>query len=215
MNIKRGIAFAAAACSIAGLGMATAPSASASTSPNAGLAVAKHVFAAGNPQAAYKALSAADKAAFNSVEQPATASHTQTATPLTAAQARALRPASGMRPMAYSGCWALSDTWGEKAAAGNTLFTYWQATEVCVSNGRVTGVSVYNYGGETSTPGWYKSGDATSATFNAGWEGRGYVQVNYALGVNGWNIQHLTPCGQLRLNGNGYNYAVSSSCNLN
>jgi len=48
-----------------------------------------------------------------------------------------------------------------------------------------------------------------------GWEGRGIIQVNYALGVNGWNIQHVTPCGQLRLNANGYNYAVSSSCNPN
>jgi hypothetical protein len=79
----------------------------------------------------------------------------------------------------------------------------------------VTSVQVLNMYSETSTPGWYQNGANQSHTNNVGWEGRGIIQVNYALGVNGWNIQHVTPCGQLRLNANGYNYAVSSSCNPN
>ncbi len=175
-------------------------------SPTYGLSVAEKVAASADPAQAYHDLSASDLAAFNSVEVPvSTALVSQSSTPV---------PKSAAAAAAFSGCWALSDTWAGKAAAGNTLYTYWQATQVCVSGGRVTSVTVYNYDGETSTPLWSYKG-ATKATYNAGFEGRGYVKAHFQLGTYGIIVQDVYACGQLRLNANGHSYAVSSSCNLN
>lgn len=197
----------------------SASTAHAATAPNAahGLAVAQKVFAAPNPRAAYAGLSAADKDAVKQVETPASVINVKSALRGLGTLAGKTAPnLASAEAAAYSGCWALTDTWAEKAAAGNTILTYWQATEVCVSNGTVTSVYVYNYGGETSTPGWSQYASPTKATFNAGWEGRGLARVYYHLSVPVYGvIQTVSPCGQLRLNANGYSYAVSSSCNLN
>ena len=179
---------------------------SATAATPSGLAVAKSVFASASPRAAYNALSSAQRTAFNRAESPTSRvllAHTGT-----------LPSASAMMAASFTGTFALSDRWGAKAAAGNTLYTWWQATKVTVSSGHVTGVSVYNYGYETSTPGWRENGISTQK-YNAGWEGRGLVIAKFVLGVAGWDIQHTTNCGQLRLNADGYHYLASTSCNLN
>jgi hypothetical protein len=213
----------AAALIIAGLsavGVLSAPAARAATAPSAahGLAVAQKVFAASSPRAAYNGLSAADKYAFKQVETPASVTNVNSTVRGIGALAGKTAPnLASAEAVAFSGCWALTDTWAEKAAAGNTLFTYWQATEVCVSGGKVTNpIYVYNYDSETSTPGWSSYQGATTGKFNASWEGRGLVRVYYHLTIPVYGvIQTVSPCGQLRLNANGYSYAVSSSCNLN
>lgn len=193
------------------MGLIFAPTAFASPqiSEGRGSAVAQRVFAADNPRMAYESLSTGDRMAFDAVERVSLITHSSSATRITT-DAAATNFAA-----AYSGCWAMSQTWKGYGTFGNVLFTYWQATRVCVSAGNVYSVSVYNYGGETSTPGWYVKKNPTTRTYNAGWEGRGLVQVYFALGVNGWDVQQPTLCGQLRLNANGYNYLDSASCNLN
>ncbi|ABK53440.1 hypothetical protein Acel_1668 [Acidothermus cellulolyticus 11B] len=198
--------------------LAGAPIASAATSKTSsaatasrGMAVAEQVFASSNPRAEYDKLNASDKASFDAVETPSSVTHTVVIRGLGANAGKTVDSLAA----ASSGSWWVSASWDEKALAGNTLFSYGQETKVYVSGGRVTSVQVLNMYSETSTPGWYQNGPNRSYTNNVGWEGRGIIQVDYALGVNGWNIQHVTPCGQLRLNANGYNYAVSSSCNPN
>lgn len=167
----------------------------------AGLDIASRVFSSSDPQATYAALSADDLAAFASVEIPATS--------------RFVPEEGPVATKAFSGCWYVTGQWDEDAIAGNTVFSYWQRTTVCVKKKKVTSITVTNYGSETSTPGWYRKSPETTAKYNASWEGRGLVRVYYALGVNGWDIQNLSPCGQLRLNADGSHYASSSSCNLN
>jgi hypothetical protein len=184
-------------------------------SPAYGLSVAERVAASADPAQAYHALSASDLAAFNSVEIPvSTVLVSQSITPLSMSPAVAAVPMSSAVTAAFSGCWALSGTFSGVAAAGNTLYTYWQATRVCVSGGSVTGVVVCNDDGETSTPLWQFKG-VTTATYNAGFEGRGLVKAHFQLGTYGIIVQDVYACGQLRLNANGSNYAMSYSCNRN
>jgi len=184
----------------------TATSATAQGASPSGVAVAHSVFASKNPRAAYAALTPAQRTAFVRAETPASRvllAHTTT-----------MPSAKAMITAAFSGTFWDSAQWGAKAAAGNTLYTWWQATKVWISSGHVTQVQVYNYGYETSTPGWRTNGISTQK-YNAGWEGRGLVIAKFVLGVAGWDIQHTTNCGQIRLNGDAVHYLISSSCNLN
>lgn len=190
-----------------------------------GLSIAANVFSAQNPETAYRALSTTDRAAFNAVERVA---HAEQTTKLAGMGANAntnvshsaaavlkqnARPGASVSA-AFNGCWAMQVSGGATAAAGNTLYTYGQSTQVCVANSRVTGVAVYNVWDETSTPGWRVDKPATTRTFNAGWEGRGLAQYYFVLGAGPWDIAHPTTCLQLRLNGDGSHYASSRSCNL-
>ena len=117
-------------------------------------------------------------------------------------------------PRAYSGCWAMRTKTGRKALLGNTLYTYWQTTQVCVSSGKVTSVSITEADGETSTPGWRIAHDPTKATKNVGWEGRATAKYYFVLGAGPWDVQHPTDCLQLRLNGNGHDSRSLTDCSL-
>lgn len=216
--VRTGTAVTVAAAALLGAGHA----AQAAPAAQSGTAIAKQVFASADPHAAYNKLTAAQRASFNSVELPAVVKADVSAKGLGSNDGRTLSSAqlggsveSAMKVIPYySGCWAMAFSGGAKAAAGNTLYTYGQSTEVCVSNNSVTAVYVYNVWDETSTPGWRIDKDPTTKTFNAGWEGRGLAQYYFVLGVAGWDVQHPTTCLQGRLNGNGYNYLVNYSCNL-
>ena len=185
--------------------LSSVPPAGAATAPS-GVELAASVFTAASPQSAYARLTPAERQAFDRVETPAlTVRVTESAVGSTTA---------ALAQAGFNGTFSLSDRWGENALAGNTLYTWWQATIVSISNGHVVGVRVYNYGYETSTPGWRSDG-ISSQTYNAGWEGRGLVVAHMVLGVAGWDIQHTTNCGQLRLNADANHYATSTSCDLN
>lgn len=172
------------------------------------LGVARQVFQAADPTAAYDALSAQDRAKFEVATQPVAVE--VTATPI------GVQP-GGVIPMAYSGCWGMHFTGAAKALAGNTIYTFWQSTWVCASGGSVYDVWLEDVGGETSTPGWRIEKDPTTSTKNVGWEGRGKAQYYFVLGVGGWDVSHPTTCLQGRLNANGYDYSGlvgGSACDL-
>jgi hypothetical protein len=175
-----------------------------------GLAIATRVFASENPTDAYAALRDEERAKFDGVTTPGELQMSETFVDM---GGKEITPESTMTP-AYSGCYGWHQTYGRKALFGNTLYTYWQSTSVCVSNGTVTSVSVYDAGGETSTPGWRITHSPTTATKNVYWEGRGKAQYYFVFGAGGWDIQHPTDCIQQRLNGNGHDHVSSSSCDL-
>lgn len=202
----------------------SAPAAANAATVEQGTSVGTSVFSSQNPQAAYRALGASERAAFDSVHKVDRTSTTVRAqgvganegtrlSPSRAAKLGSTRRGALVSPR-YSGCWAMQVSGSARAAAGNTLYTYGQSTQVCVRNNRVSGITVYNVWNETSTPGWRIDKRPTTSRFNAGWEGRGLAQYYFVLGAGGWDIQRPTTCLQLRLNANGYNYSHSRSCNL-
>ena len=193
-------------------GMADGVSAAIVPSPtDRGLIIARTVFDGADPKASYEKLNAKDKAAFDAVELPV--SQTTTITSLVGPRNTG-ESTSGVMTASFSGCWAMQTSDSLKAAAGNTIGTFGQSTNVCVSGGSVTSVQVFNMWNETSTPGWRIDKNPQGATYNVGWEGRGRSQHYFVLGAGGWDIQHVSPCLQLRLNADGYHFATSRSCNL-
>ena len=182
------------------------PSATAHDANPDGVALANSVFASADPRATYDSLTPKQRAAFTRAETPTS--------DVLLAHVTSLPSANATVMASFSGTFWYSSQWGKQAAPGNTLYTWWQATKVWISSGRVTQVQVYNYGYETSTPGWRTDGISTQ-TYNAGWEGRGLVVAKMVLGAGGWDLQHTTNCGQVRLNADAVHYLISSSCNLN
>jgi hypothetical protein len=158
----------------------------------------------------YAQLSAADRAEFDSLTQPAgdpsvtttLDGNTPAITPDAAAAAK------------FNGCFSVHATGGRKALFGNTLYTFWQTTKVCAKGGKVTSVAVTSAGGETSTPGWRIAHAPTTSKLNVGWEGRGLAAYHFVLGAGPWDIQHPSDCIQLRLNADGKHFRAMSSCDL-
>jgi hypothetical protein len=177
-----------------------------------GLDLASRVFEASDPARAYSALSDEERVKVDAVTLPASLEVSES---LVDANGKEI-PSSDLRmhPENYSGCYGWHQTYKRTALLGNTLYTYWQTTSVCVSNGTVTGVSVTDAGGETSTPGWRIDKGPDLATKNVGWEGRGVAHYHFVFGTGGWDVQHPTDCVQQRLNGNGHDHLSSGSCDL-
>jgi len=166
-----------------------------------GSAVAKRVFSSQDPNAAFARLSPREQERFRAAMTPGD---------YLPVQEKADHP-SVAAAKKYRGCWAVHATGGRKALAGNTLYTYWQTTEVCVRNGRVYKVEVYDVGGETSTPGWSR-GKPVTYRKNVGWEGRGISENHFVLSAGPWDIQKPIDCLQLRLNADGYHRRLTKSC---
>ncbi|MGO4957633.1 hypothetical protein ACTQ49_10250 [Luteococcus sp. Sow4_B9] len=193
-------------------------------SEKTGQAIARRVMSCANPNAAFQALDPAEKEAYGeaskivSTETKVSAPrNTATGAPGDTTMAKALNNAGvgSTVPQWYSGCWAMQNSAAGKSIVGITLVKYGQTTSVCVGSGRVTSVSVYNVWHEIIAPGWdLANGFPTKNTFNAGREGRGRAQWKFQLNVAGYPLQNPSPCLQLRLNANGYNYKSSTSCNL-
>jgi hypothetical protein len=171
-----------------------------------GAAIAKRVFGFANPKTAYAALSPQEKLAFDKYETPMSVTTTGVAPSLAAK--------SVLAAAAFKGCWARSSSQSVRNAIGATLYSYGQSTQVCVSGGKVTSVTVYNTWHSVSGFGWRWDGESTT-TYNVAWEGRGLAQGKFILGAGGWDIMHDYPCLQLRLNANGHDIGASMSCNLN
>jgi hypothetical protein len=108
-----------------------------------------------------------------------------------------------------SGCWTIRwDGWA-KAAAGNTLYTYYHVGYWCSSGSSITAASTAAAGGETSTPGWRYEGVINESHGIVSNQGRSYTQQKFVLGVGGWDVQSPTPC--LRVNGLTNGTATGSS----
>jgi hypothetical protein len=165
--------------------------------------VAEGVFAALDPAAAYASLGTSERRQFDAVMTPDS---------LDLVESEDFDAPESLA--AYTGCWGRNQTFAAKAAAGNTLYTYWQTTRVCVTRGRVTSVAVTYADGETSTVGWRIDKAPTKSTRNVIWEGRGNARYYFVLGTGGWDILHPVNCIQLRLNADGYHYRAMKSCNL-
>lgn len=114
---------------------------------------------------------------------------------------------------AVTACWTSWKRWGAQAAAGNTLYTWWQGLDWCGNGTSITSYSRYDRGGETSTPGWTYIGPAGATYNNVGWEIRSRTQETFQFSVIGYPIQTPTECGQIR-GGAGGLTSSSTSCSL-
>jgi hypothetical protein len=171
-------------------------------------ALLDRVLNAADPNAAYAQLSAADRAEFDSLTRPA---GDPIATTTISGDSPAITPDAATAAK-FNGCWSVHAHNGAKALAGNTLYTFWQTTQVCARAGKVTSVAVTSAGGETSTPGWRIAHAPTTSKLNVGWEGRGLATYHFVLGAGPWDIQHPSDCIQLRLNADGKHFRAMSSC---
>lgn len=111
------------------------------------------------------------------------------------AEARAAGQA--VEPMA-TGCWTQRWTWAPKAAAGNTLYTYYHVGYWCSSGSTVTAASVADAGGETKTIGWRYEGIVRDGAGVVSNQGRSYTQHKFVLGVGGWDIQTPLECARVK-----------------
>ncbi|KQS69243.1 hypothetical protein [Modestobacter sp. Leaf380] len=102
-----------------------------------------------------------------------------------------------------SGCWTSKINRSAKAAAGNTLYTYFTTGGWCSNGSSVTSARLVERGGETSTPGWRYAGVRTGGSGVFGGQGRVYTQFQFILGAAGIDVQSPTPCARMRGNANG------------
>ncbi|NML53950.1 hypothetical protein HHL19_32345 [Streptomyces sp. R302] len=198
-KIRVAIATAAVAVTLG----AVAPAAQADESQLDGLKIAQRVFDSGNPEQAYAGLSGAEKEAMEHSTKPVKTVLLKTeiqAVPGAKSEAGAL------------GCWNTWQRWGKKAAAGNTVYTWWQGLEWCGSGGKITSYKVYDRGGETATPGWSYSGNDGAGSRNVGWEVRQYTKQKFTFGIGQYGYS-TSECGQIRGGATGL-YSQRASCTL-
>ncbi|GEA84770.1 hypothetical protein CWIS_12485 [Cellulomonas sp. A375-1] len=121
---------------------------------------------------------------------------------------------TGLRvsPLA-TGCWSQRWTWAPKAAAGNTLYTYYHVGSWCSSGSSVTSARIADYGGETSTPGWDYEGVIASGKGVVSNEGRSYSKHKFELRVGSWVVQTATPCGRVKGRSSGSSTA-DATCGI-
>ncbi|WP_156157641.1 hypothetical protein, partial [Demequina pelophila] len=201
-NLTRGFAVAALALLLA----APVVGAQAATSPDD---VADDV----TLEAYLDTLDTAEREEFIETMLPATES--VTVGPQAPANAQAYASAMAARmtgveitPLAV-GCWTQRWTWGPKAAAGNTLYTYYHVGYWCSSGSTVTAASVQDYGAETKTPGWRVIGSVSKGAAVVSNQGRSGSQHTFALGVGGWDVQTPVHCARVKGLSNGTSTADS------
>ena len=98
-----------------------------------------------------------------------------------------------LSPLA-TGCWTQRWSGSAKAAAGNTLYTYYTVGGWCASGSAVTDAWLSGAGGQTSTPGWRYAGVIGSDAGIVSNLGRSYSQEQFILSVGGWDVQSPAPC---------------------
>lgn len=177
-----------------------------------GLEIASEVFSTSNPKAAFERLSPRDRRSF---ERVTTLAKVEETTVTTKIPRRASVRTKRLQSRAATVCSVnIYTKRAGKSVAGNTLYTYWQRTQVCAKGSdRIGTIKVTNVGGETSTIGWSYNGYSI-AKFDAGWEGRGLAKFKFSFGW-GPATQNPTPCAQVRINKSYQTYSTSGSCNLN
>ncbi|UJP41101.1 hypothetical protein [Cellulomonas palmilytica] len=121
----------------------------------------------------------------------------------------AARASSLSMTTSASGCWSQRWTWAPKAAAGNTLYTYYHVGHWCASGSSVTSAKISDHGGETSTPGWSYSGVVGSGRGVVSNEGRSYTRHKFVLKIGGITLQTSTPCARVKGRSSGSSTADS------
>lgn len=96
---------------------------------------------------------------------------------------------------------------------GKTLFSTTQTTNVCVTGGAVSEVTVPVKFQDVMGLGWHPDG-VSKAALNVGWEGRGVALGKFIWGAGGWYLLHATYCAQLRLNKDFVHYGKSDDCKV-
>lgn len=154
--------------------------------------IVSKVLASSNPKESYEQLSSSEKAAFDRRMLPKSVTVDRTVSPTGGNPDGEVGIQSG-------GCWRSEARGSARAAAGNTLYTYWVAGTWCISNGRVTSARVDYTGGETSTPGWRYEGERARGSGISSNIGRMWARHRFVLGSGGWDVQTTENC--IRLNG--------------
>lgn len=168
-----------------------------------GLNAAERVYSSEDPETVIKGLSAEELKALQDVMTPGEVE--DLIVPDDQLQAQ----------VDYSGCYSRNAKSGRKALSGNMLYTYWQTTEVCVVEGKVTSVKITEADGKTHILGWTMARNPKKDTKNLGWEGRSNATYYFIFRGGGpWHVQHPTDCLQLRLSSNGRNSRLMKDCNL-
>ncbi|MFF2641716.1 hypothetical protein ACFVUB_17905 [Streptomyces niveus] len=196
---------AVAAGLLAGFG---AP-ASAATQDNTS-STAASVLGATDPQAAYAQLSETERTQFNARYLPARTVVSEMVTPADAVARESVK--AGTTPNSIgsvqaAGCWYGKATGSSRAAAGNTLYTFWVENTWCSNGSSVTSNSYRTADGETSTPGWRYEGVKSKGAGIVGNQGRAWAKHLFILGVGGWDIQSPNECIRVKGSASGTAYA--------
>lgn len=197
-HLARGLAAAAAVALLTFTGSA----AQAASSPDAGGALPADVTITPELEEYLATLSAEDRQDFIDTRLPASVDvEVGAQLPANAAAKASLLAADAagrsVSPMA-TGCWTQRWTWGPKAAAGNTLYTYYHVGYWCSSGSTVTAASIADSGGETKNPGWRYEGVIASGSGVVSNQGRSYTQHKFVLGVGGWDVQTPLECARVK-----------------
>ncbi|WNG56459.1 hypothetical protein F0U59_18100 [Archangium gephyra] len=148
------------------------------------------VLKAPDPKKALEGLDAKEKADFNARMQVAD---------VTLEDGTAEKVEDSGAKVAGQSCWKGQTRGSAKAAAGNTLFTFWVNGRWCASGGRVTKASFTRADGETKTPGWRYDGVKTKGGEAHKGQARVWAKHRFILGAGGIDIKTDDRC--LRLNG--------------
>jgi hypothetical protein len=148
------------------------------------------VIKAPDPKAAFEALDAKEKAAFNERTQVAE---------VTLEDATVEKVEGSEAKAGAQACWKGQAKGYAKAVTGNTLYTFWVSGQWCTSGGRVTSASFTRADGETKTPGWRYDGVKTKGGGVHDGKGRVWAKHRFILGAGGIDIKTDDQC--LRFSG--------------
>jgi hypothetical protein len=149
------------------------------------------VLKAPDPKATFEALDAKEKADFNARTEVAD---------VTVEEEKVEKVEGSDAKAGAQACWKGQAKGKAKAAAGNTLFTYWVVGEWCASGGKVTSAKFSRGDGETKTPGWRYVGVETKGGEAVKGKARVWARHRFILGVGGIDIKTDDRC--LRFTGN-------------
>ena len=203
-NLLRLAAVPILALGLLGTVASPATAAPASTAQRA-MALARAVASSKDPSASLAGLSTADQALVKEAVTPVR-------TDVTTAPANA-----GVLPD-FLGTWNEHITWTAKDVFNISLYSYWQTTNATAagSGTTISSVTVTDKGEQIFNAGigWRVAHAAVGSTKNCGWEGRGLAKFYFVLGTGGWDLEHPSNCGQIRLNIDGHDKWILSSCDL-
>jgi len=188
---------------------AATPSASSSVQSEAkALRIYDELNSAENSAAAYEALSAAERSAFDSYFLPARNEETVRLTPLDENARMAAQ--TGHVSTTYSsiqaaeddvssilGCWG---TWAKNtqwAAAGNAIFDTFTEGTWCANGSTVTSATFNRSWSSIAAVGWRDAGQVGRGSGVVGNRAKIWAQRKLILGVGGWDVQTQLPCTRL------------------
>lgn len=190
---------------------------------NEALAIYNKVSSAQDPEAAFAALTADERSAFDSYFLPATSAQTVTLQPLTASgepepageKVMYKTEAAAMAAVAAtSKCYAATARSTEYAALGNAIFDVWVEGKWCGTPGKkVTSATFIRSYSTIAAIGWRDAGQLNKAAGVVNSLGKVVAQRKLILGTGGWDVQEARPCVRLTGYPDGY-YFSSNGCSI-